>query len=121
MDDAFVQGKLKLKERRLKKAKDQINDILHKETLFSLHQSCKEALSKKKQLSTSGIITESRKEMAKLQRNLRSLQERKELLDSRGAILERKIKESFEKIEDQKRELEKIVFELTKKNVEVLL
>ena len=121
MDDAFVQGKLKLKKSRLRKAKDQINDVLHKDTLLSLHQSCKDAMSKKRHLSTSGIITKSRNELAKLQKNLRTLQKRKELLDSRNAILERKIKENFEKIEDQKRELEKIVLELTNKKVHVLL
>jgi hypothetical protein len=121
MDDAFAQGKLKLKKRRLRKAKDQIDDILHKDTLLSLHQSCKEALSKKQQLSTSGIITKSRNELKKLQKNLRDLQKRKELLDSRSAVLERKSKENSEKIEDQKRELEKIVLELTNKKVQVLL
>jgi hypothetical protein len=121
MDDAIAQGKLKLKKSRLRKAKDQINDILHKDTLLSLHQSCKEALSKKQQLSTSGIITESRNELAQLQKNLRDLQKRKELLASRGAVLERKIKETFGRIEDQKRELEKIVLELTNQKVQVLL
>jgi hypothetical protein len=121
MDDAFAQGKLKLKKSRLRKARDQIEDILDKDALLSLHQSCKDALSKKQQLSTSGIITESRNELAQLQKNLGDLQKRKELLDSRGAVLERKIKETFGKIEEQKRELEKIVLELTNKKVQVLL
>ena len=121
MDDAIAQGKLKLKKSRLRKAKDQTNNILHKNTLLSLHQNCKEALSKKQQLSTSGIITKSRNELAQLQKNLRDLQKRKELLNSRGAVLERKIKEALEKIEDQKKELEKIVLELTNKKVQVLL
>ena len=121
MDDAIAQGKLKLKKSRLRKAKDQTHNILHKNTLLSLHQSCKEALSKKQQLLASGIITKSRNELAQLQKNLRDLQKRKELLDSRGAVLKRKIKEDIKKIEDQKKELEKIVLELTNKNVQVLL
>ena len=120
MDDAMAQGKLKLKKSRLRKAKDQADDILHKNALLSLHQSCKEALSKKQQLSTSGIITKSRNELAHLQKNLRDLQKRKELLDSRGTVLEKKIKENFEKIEDKKRELEKIILELTNNKVQVL-
>ena len=121
MDDAMAQGKLKLKKSRLRKAKDQVDNILHKNSLLSLHQSCKEALSKKQQLSTSGIITKSRNELAQLQKNLRDLQKRKELLDSRGTALEKKIKENFEKIEEQKRELEKIILELTNKKAQVLL
>ncbi len=121
MDDAIAQGKLKLKKSRLRKAKDQIDNILHRNTLLSLHQSCKEALSKKQQLSASGMITKSRSELAQLQKNLRDLQKRKELLDSRGSVLERQTKEALEKIEDQKKELEKIVLQLTDKKVQVLL
>ena len=97
MDDAFAQGKLKLKKRRLRKAKDQIDDILHKDTLLSLHQSCKEALSKKQQLSTSGIISKSRNELAQLKKNLRDLQKRREVVDSRGAVLRRKSEKTLKK------------------------
>jgi len=120
MDDAIAQGKLKLKKSRLRKAKDQIDNILHKNPLLSLHQSCKEALSKKQQLSTSGIITKSRNELTQLQKNLRDWKKRKELLDSRGAVLERQTKEALEKVEDQKKELEKIVLQLVDKKVQVL-
>ena len=121
MDDAIAQGKLKLKKSRLRKAKDQIDNILYKNTLLSLHQSCKEAFSKKRHLSASGTITKSRNKLAQLQKNLRDQQKRKKLLDYRRAVLERKIKESLKKIEDQKNELEKIVLELTNKKVQILL
>ncbi len=121
MNDAFAQKKLSLKRSRLRKAKDQIDAILHKDILFSLHQSCKEAFSKKQQLSTSRTIAESRNELVQLQKNLRNLQKRKELLDSRVAILEKKTKDTLGKIEDKKRELEEIVLELTIKKVHILL
>ncbi len=121
MNDAFAQKKLNLKKSRLKKARDQIDAILHKDTLFSLHQSCKEAFSKKQQLSISRAITESRSELVQLQKNLSNLEKRKELLDSRVALVEKKTKDTLGKIEDKKRELEKIVLELTDKKVEILL
>jgi len=121
IDDAMAQGKLKLKKSRLRKAKDQIDNILYKNALLSLHQRCREAFFKRQQLSTSGTITKSRNELTQLQENLRDLQKRKEILNSRGIVLERRIKENLEKIEDQKKELEKIVLELTNKNVQVLL
>ncbi|MDH5420122.1 MAG: hypothetical protein OEX06_07315, partial [Candidatus Bathyarchaeota archaeon] len=121
MDDAIAQGKLKLKKSRLRKAKDQIDNLVYNNALLSLHQSCKEVLSKKQQLSTSGRITESKNELAQIQENLKNLQKRKELLDSRGAVLEKKIKETSEKIENQKRELEKTVLDLTNKKAQVLL
>ena len=121
MEDAIVQKKLKLKKSRLRKAKDQIDNILDKNALLPLHKSCKEIFSKKQQLSTSGTITKSRSELAQIQKNLKNLQKRQELLGSRGTVLEKKIKETSEKIEDQKRELERIVLELTNKKGQVLL
>ena len=121
MDDAIAQGKLKLKKSRLRKAKEQIENILSKNILLSLHQSCKEAFSRKQQLTAAGTITKSRKELAQIKKNLRDLQKRKKLLDYRRSVLERKIKESHKKIEDQKKELEKVVLELTNKKVQILL
>ena len=121
IDDAISQGKLKLKKSRLRKAKDQIDNLVYKNALLSLHQSCKEVYFKKQQLSTSGTIAESRNELTQIQRNLRTLQKRKELLHSRDAVLEGKIKETLKKIEDEKGELEKFVLELTNKKVRVML
>ncbi len=121
MNDAFAQKKLSLKKSRLRKAKDQIDAILQEGTLSSLHQSCKEAFSKKQQLSTSRTITVSRNELGQLRKNLKNLQKRKELLDSRVAFLEKKTKDTLRKIEDKKRELEEIVLELTNKKVHILL
>jgi len=44
IEDAMEKGKLKLKKTRLRKAKDQIDNILNKTALLSLHQNCREAL-----------------------------------------------------------------------------
>ena len=121
VDDAIVQKKLKLKRSRLRKAKDQIDNILDRNALLSLHQNCKEIFLKKQRLSTSGTIAKSRDELAQVQKNLKTLQKRRELLGSRDAILEGRIKETFGKIEDQKSDLEKIILELTNKKVQVLL
>jgi DNA repair exonuclease SbcCD ATPase subunit len=121
IDDAIVQKKLKLKKSRLRKAKDQIANILQKNTLLPLYESCKEIFSKRQQLSTLDTITESRNELAKVQKNLKNLQKRRELLNSRRRVLERRIKEAVEKIEQQKRELEEIILELTNQKVKVLL
>jgi len=121
MEDAMAKGKLKLKSSRLRKAKDQIDSVLNKDSLAPLHQNCKEILSQKQQLSTSGIIAESRSEVTQLQEDLKDLQKQKELVDSRGAVLENKIGKTLEKIEEQKKELEKAILELTGKNVQVNL
>jgi hypothetical protein len=121
MDDAIAKGKLKLKSSRLRKAKDQIDNILSKDSLAPLHHDCKEILSQRQQLLTSRIIADSRSELKQLQENLKELLKQKELVDSRGAVLESQITKTLEKIEEQKKELEKAIMELTNKNIQIVL
>jgi len=121
MEDAIVKGKLKLKSSRLRKARDQIDSVLNKDSLALLHQNCKEVLFQRQQLLTSGIIAESRSELTQLQEDLKDLLKWKELLESRGSVLEDKIRKTLEKIEEQKKELEKAILELTGKNVQISL
>jgi len=121
IDTALDNKKMKLKPSRMRKAKDQISSILNKATLAALHQNCSEALSKKNELSTSGAITESRDERAGLQNRLKELQTRKKLLEARDARFEKKHKEVRIRAEEQKRALEKIVSDLSDKNVQILI
>ncbi len=121
IEDALDKKKLKLKPSRMRKAKDQINSILNKTALLSLHQNCSEAFSKKNELLTSGTISESRDERAGLQNRLKDLQTRKRLLEARDARFEKQHKEARMKIDEQKRALEKIVSDLSDKNVQILI
>ena len=121
IDAALDNKKLKLKPSRLRKAKDQIDSILNKTALASLHQNCSEAFSKKNELSTSGTISESRDERARLQNRLKDLQKRKRLLEARDARFEKQHKEARMRVDEQKRALEKIVSDLSDKNVQILI
>ena len=121
IDAALDNKKLKLKPSRLRKAKDQIDSILNKTALASLHQNCSEAFSKKNEVSTSGAISESRDERAGLQNRLKDLQTRKRLLEARDARFEKQHKEARMRIDEQKRALEKIVSDLSDKNVQILI
>ncbi|MHC3129285.1 MAG: hypothetical protein IBV52_04325 [Candidatus Bathyarchaeota archaeon] len=121
IEDALDKKKMKLKPSRMRKAKDQINNILNKTALLSLHQNCSEALSKKNELSTSGIVSESRDERARLQNRLKDLQTRKRLLEARDARFEKQHKEARMRIDEQKRDLEKILSDLSDKNVQILV
>ncbi|UCF59321.1 MAG: hypothetical protein JSV15_02615 [Candidatus Bathyarchaeota archaeon] len=119
MDDAMTKGKLKLKSTRLKKAQMQINSILHKDALTSMHRSCREAFNGKQRLSTSKAVKTFRKETAQLQKGLEESRKQKELVDSRIAAVDSEYKRALEKIESQKKKLETTVFELTGKEVHV--
>lgn len=119
VDDAIVRGKLKLKRSRLRKAQEQINSILRKDSLIFLHQSCKEAFSQKQDLLSSGSIAAFQNELEQLQKDLRDLQKRKELANSRSVALDNEYKRTLEKIENQEKEIENMIFEATGKKVQI--
>jgi len=121
IDTALDDKKMKLKSSRLRKAKDQIGSILNKAALVSLHNDCSEAFSKKRELSTSGIISASRDERAGLQDRLKDLQRQKSLIDARDVRFEKEHKEACKKVDKQKRGLEKIVSDLSNKTVQLIL
>jgi len=119
VEDAIVRGKLKLKSSHLRKAQEQINSILHEGSLISLHQSCKETFSRKKDLLSSESIAAFQNELERLQKDLRDLQKRKELANSRSVVLDNEHKRTLEKIETQKKEIENMILEVTGKKVQI--
>ena len=120
LDGAIRQGKLKLKTSRLRKARKQIDSILKKDSLANLHHQCLEAISKRKQLLTSETVAATQRELKQLQATLQNLQRQKESIESRRRVLEEKHERTLKKIETQKNELEKSIFELIDKMVHVV-
>ncbi len=120
MEDAMAKKKMRLKSSRLRKAQQKINEILRRDALTTLHQSCKETFSKRQHLSTSEAMAAFQNELKQFQKNLRQLKKRKELIDSKKAVLDSTHKKIMEKIKNQRKELEKTILELTNKNVRVV-
>jgi predicted nucleic acid-binding Zn-ribbon protein len=112
---------MKLKTSRLRKAQDQIKRIVNKTALLSLQKDCSQAFNKKQELSTSGTISQVRDARTELHDRLNDLQRRKKLLEAREARFKKQHKETHKRVEDQKRSLEKIVSDLSDKNVQILL
>ena len=121
MEDAMAKGKLKLKRNRLRKARKQINDILNKDSLAPLHESCSTAFSTRQQLLASEAVAISKKRRTKLEENLDRIQKRKKLADSRMAVLERRYKAELEDMESQKKKLENVILEKTDKSIKVIV
>ena len=121
MEDAIDQRKLKLKGSRLRKAEKQIQRILHKGTLDSLHQNCKAKFLRRRQLLTSKTISTFKKETEQIQGHLEELRKRKKLVDSRWTLLDVDQRKNRKKIEIQKQELEENILELTTKAIDVIL
>ena len=121
MEDATNQRKLKLKGSRLRKAQEQMQNILHGDTLDSLHQNCKATFLRRKQLLTSKTISTFKKETEQIQKSLGELKKRKNLVDSRWALLDGEHRKTREKIETLKQELEEDVLEVTGKTIDIIL
>ena len=120
MEDAMNQGKLKLKGSRLRKAQEQMKNILYRDALDSLYQNCKIAFLRREQLLTSTTISTFKMESEQVQRDLEELKKRKSLADSRGALFNEEHTKTREKIETLKKELEESILELTGKTIDII-
>jgi len=120
LDAAIGRGDLKLKTARIRKAQDQINSLL-KDSLLELQRQSKEVLSQKNQLSASGAITEFQNKLTQFQSQLKELQRENESINSKKDSLKAEHEKLKEKKEYQKKELEKNIFQLTNKTVQIVL
>lgn len=68
----------------------------------------------------SETVTTTKGEMEQLQTTLQKLQKQKESIESRKRVLEEEHQRILRKIEAQKNELEKFIFKLTGKKVQVV-
>ena len=118
---ALDNKKMKLKPSRLRKAQDQINRIVNKAALLSLQKDCSQIFNKKHELSASGTISQCRDERTELHDRLTDLQRRKSILEARDSRFEKQHKDARERVDTQKRSLEKVVSELSNKNVRILI
>jgi chromosome segregation ATPase len=121
IDSALDNKKMKLKSSRLRKAKDQINRIVNKSALVSLHKDCAETFAKKADLAKSGVISESKDERAMLKERLKDLQRRMSIIEARDERLTKQHEQLRKRVDDQKKSLEKIASELSNKTVTLVL
>lgn len=119
LDRAMSEGKLKLKADRKRKAERDINEILNKNSLNALHQTCKNTLVRKRKLSTSTEIRETEEALIRLQEELKGLERRKELVESRENAIGRTLKETRENIRNHRKEIEKNILDFTRKSVKI--
>jgi predicted RNase H-like nuclease (RuvC/YqgF family) len=120
LDTTISQGKLKLKSARIRKAQDQMNTILNKDSLLQLQRNCREALNQKEKLTTSEPVTALQNQLAQLQNQLRESRRESELANSKVKALRDEQTKLRERTEHLKKELEKSILQLTNKNVEVV-
>ena len=121
VNEAISKKKLKLKSTRLRKAQEQIESVLNKASLNTLQQNCKKASTHKKQLLTSETTTNLQKKLTELQNQLKQQQKENEATTTRIKTLDDEHKKLQEKIQNERKELEKTVFQLTSKNIQIIV
>ena len=111
------EGKLKLKRDRKRKAEQDIDRILGKNSLDALHEKCRETIIRKKQLSTSTKTAKIKENLLKVQEELKNLKKRKKRIELEENTTERKLQETLNRINDKKNEIEENVFDFMGKRI----
>ncbi|MBE0519588.1 hypothetical protein IBX35_00905 [Candidatus Bathyarchaeota archaeon] len=114
---SMSEGKLKLKRDRKRKAEQDINRIFNKNSLDALHQKCRETIIRKKQISTSAETAKIKGNLLKLQEELKKLKKGKKRIELQENTTERKLQETLDRIQSQKKEIEENVFDFMGKRI----
>ena len=121
LETTMAQGKLKLKATRLRKAQDQTDAVLNKNTLDQLQRNGREALTQRRQLMSSEATRALQSELTQLQEQLETLQKDYELTAARNKALKSDQTKLRERTEHLRKELEGQVLQVTRKNVQIVL
>ncbi len=119
VSDALDQKKLKLKSSRLRKAQEQIKDILQRDAFVSLHRECKEVFAERRRLSASTAALQS--ELTRHETELEGLLRQRRFVDSKRSVLDDEYQKLLGEVQSQRKMLEKTVSELTGKSVNIPL
>jgi hypothetical protein len=115
----MADGKLKLKPDKMRKAEQAIGSILDKNSLESRYKKCVDTLARRRQLSASAELAETKSDLSKLQERIENLERRKNNVESEENLLERGCNEALEKIRNHKSQIEKNVFSFMSKRIRV--
>ena len=121
LDSTMAQGKLKLKATRLRKAQDQTDVVLSKNSLDQLQKNGGEALAQRRQLLSSETTRILQSELMQLQEQLEMLQKEYEFATARSKALKSDQAKLKERTEYLRKELEGKISQLTRKNVQIVL
>ncbi|MEM2937153.1 MAG: hypothetical protein QXJ63_01230 [Candidatus Bathyarchaeia archaeon] len=112
-------GRLKLKQDKERKAKQAAEEILNGDSISSLHGKCSAAKMRKIQLSASTSLIEAKTELLTLQERVESLKRKCEAFESERNMLEKSYNDTLAKIQNQKSQIERNIFDFTGKKVKI--
>jgi peptidoglycan hydrolase CwlO-like protein len=116
---SMSEGKLKLKSDRERKAKQDIDNILDKNSLASLYQKCNAVIMQRRQLSTSTKVTQAKNDLSDLQESIEELERKKGIVESKENKVNQAYDETQEKIRNCKDTIEKNIFSFMNRRVQI--
>jgi hypothetical protein len=121
VDRAMVERKLRLKSSRLRKAQEDIAAFVNQNALRALHESCAQAFSSSKQLTSSQETKVTRRKLKQLERKLERSQKRREAVAVRLETLDEERVQVLQKLEEQKKMLEHSVHDFLGSSISLKL
>jgi hypothetical protein len=119
LDRLVSEEKLKLKSDKARKAQQDIGDINSKNSLSNLHQRCRDAMSRRTQLSTSQEVAKTQEDISTLHKEIEDLIRKKEVVETKESVAESTHTEISEKIQNHKSDIEKNVMDFLNQRVRV--
>jgi len=119
LDRSISEGKLKLKPEKIRKAEQTIDNIVNRNSLASLHQKSRDAMTRKNLLSASEEVTVMQQNLSRLQAHVEDLTRKKTVVETEETSIRRAHEETLEKIRGHKVEIEKNVFSFMNRTVRI--
>jgi len=117
LDRLLVEGKLKLKSDKKRKAEQAIERVINENSLENIHKKCADALARRRQISTSPELAETKSDLSKLEEHVENLERRKNGVETEESLIERESNEASEKIRNHKSQIENNVFSFMGKRI----
>jgi hypothetical protein len=114
------EDKLKLKSDKAKKAEQALADILKRDSLANIQKRSIEVATRKRQISASPEMEESKRKLASLNEQLEKLSIRRAGLEANEAVKENMNSEILERIHHRKKTIETNIQEFLDKKVQIL-
>lgn len=118
---AIDEGRLRLKGSRLKKGREEIDEIVNKNKLDRLHRDSVHVFSSIQQLLSSKEMQTAQSRSEQLLGRLEELRKQREMVEARVDELDRGHEQSLERVGEQKKALEKMVYGSLAKHVDLKL
>jgi hypothetical protein len=110
LEGLLAEDKLKLKPEKARKAKESVDEILHKDSLLALHAKIEEAAINREKLLGSSNLDETKRSLAQSQEQVDQLKARKTSVETHEAVKENEHKAVADKVESLKRAVENNVY-----------